>query len=47
MEIWSDEDVGICEICGKEVRRHEKEQSCLDWCKHADNCREIIKNMKR
>lgn len=47
VEIWSDEEVVTCEACGREVRRHEKEQSCLDWCEHADMCREIIKNTKR
>ena len=47
VEIWSDEDVGICDTCDKEIRRSEKEQSCLDWCEYADKCREMIKNVKR
>ena len=47
VEIWSDEDVGICDTCNKEFGRPEKEQSCLDWCEYADKCREIIKRMKR
>jgi len=47
VEIWSDEEVGICDTCGKETPRPTKEQSCLDWCEHADKCREIVKNMKR
>jgi len=46
VEIWTDEDTAICEICEKEVSRHEKEASCLDWCEFADKCREIIKNKK-
>lgn len=47
VEIWSDEDVGTCDACGNEMPRPNKEQSCLDWCEHAENCREIIANMKR
>jgi predicted RNA-binding Zn-ribbon protein involved in translation (DUF1610 family) len=47
VEIWSDEDTGICDSCNKEVSRPTKEQSCLDWCEYADKCREIIKRMKR
>lgn len=46
VEIWSDEDTGICEDCGRDIPRHEKEQSCLDWCEQADKCREIIKSIK-
>lgn len=44
VEIWSDEEVGVCDTCNKEFGRPEKEQSCLDWCEYADKCREIIKN---
>lgn len=47
VEIWSDEDVGICDTCNKELGRPEKEQSCLEWCEYADKCREIINRMKR
>jgi hypothetical protein len=46
VEIWSDEDTGICDTCSKEVGRPEKEPSCLDWCQYADKCREIIKRKK-
>ncbi|HDQ07117.1 MAG TPA: phosphohydrolase [Candidatus Bathyarchaeota archaeon] len=46
VEIWSDEDTGICDVCGKEVGRPEKEPSCLDWCQYADKCREIIRRKK-
>ena len=44
LEIWSDEEVALCEICEKQVYRPEKEASCLDWCEFADKCKEIIKN---
>jgi hypothetical protein len=47
VEIWSDEDVGVCTTCTEEVGRRAKEQSCLDWCESADKCREIIKLKKR
>jgi len=46
VEIWSDEDVGICDTCKRELGRPEK-QSCLEWCEYADKCREIINRMKR
>ena len=46
VEIWSDEDLGVCDTCEKEFSRPEKEASCLDWCEFADKCREIIKNKK-
>jgi hypothetical protein len=46
VEIWSDEDVCVCDTCEKEFGRPEKEASCLDWCEFADKCREIIKNKK-
>ena len=47
VEIWSDEDVGICLNCGAEWHRPEKEASCLDYCEYADKCREIIRSKQR
>ncbi|TRO47007.1 phosphohydrolase [Candidatus Bathyarchaeota archaeon] len=44
VEIWSDEDKTICDICNKEVTRQEKEASCLEWCEFADKCKAIINN---
>lgn len=46
IEIWTDEETAICDICEKEVKRPEKEPSCLDWCEFADKCRAIIQNKK-
>jgi hypothetical protein len=46
VEIWSDEVVGMCDTCNKEVGRLEQKQSCLDWCEHREKCREIIKRLK-
>jgi hypothetical protein len=46
VEIWSDEDTGVCDACGREVGRPGKEPSCLDWCQYADKCREIINSRK-
>ena len=46
VEIWSDEDKAICEICNKEVQRSEKETSCLEWCEFADKCKAIISSKK-
>lgn len=46
VEIWTDEEKAVCDICGKEIKRHEKEASCLEWCEFADKCRAIIENKK-
>lgn len=46
VEIWSDEDVGMCDTCNQESGRPNKEQSCLDWCEYADKCRAIIESKK-
>jgi hypothetical protein len=43
VEIWSDEDTGVCLKCGKEWPRPDSNASCLDYCDYADKCREIIK----
>jgi len=43
VEIWSDEDAGVCLDCGAKWKRAEENASCLDYCEYADKCREIIK----
>jgi len=43
VEIWSDEDAGVCLKCGKTWPRPDNNASCLDYCDYADKCREIIK----
>ncbi len=47
VEIWSDEDTGICEKCGAEWHEPDEHSSCLQYCEFADKCREIIKERKR
>lgn len=47
VEIWSDEDEGLCLDCGATWARPEKEASCLDYCEYADQCREIIEAKKK
>lgn len=42
VEICRDEEEGLCLDCGTTWARTEKEASCLDYCKYADKCREII-----
>jgi len=44
VEIWSDEDVGVCLKCGAEWHRPEKDASCLEYCEYAEKCREIIRS---
>ncbi len=46
VEIWSDEDAGICIACKRNIDRPEKQQSCLNWCEYADKCKEIIRQQK-
>lgn len=45
VEIWSDEDETRCSSCGATVVR-EQRLSCLEWCKYADRCRELIEKVK-
>lgn len=42
VEVWSDEDIGVCMKCGKKVSRPEKISSCLDWCPQAEKCKTTI-----
>lgn len=44
VEVWSDEDSGICIECGYEWKRPDENASCLNYCEYADKCREIIKS---
>lgn len=37
VEIWSDEATKTCPVCAKPLFRPGM-QSCLDWCKHAQEC---------
>jgi hypothetical protein len=46
VEIWSDEDVGVCNECNAEWRRPQKTNSCLEYCEYADKCRSIIDSRK-
>ena len=43
VEIWSDEDTGVCLDCGAEWAPPDRKASCLEYCEYADNCREIIR----
>lgn len=43
VEIWSDEDEGICLECGATWKKPEENASCLSYCEYADKCRELIK----
>ncbi len=47
VEIWSDEEKGVCLDCGAEWARPDEEASCLEYCEYADKCREIINSKKR
>jgi len=43
VELWSDEDVGTCTVCGAEWRRPEQDASCLYYCEYAEKCRALIR----
>jgi hypothetical protein len=42
VELWSDEDTGVCIACGAEWVRPDPTASCLEYCEYADQCRAII-----
>ncbi len=46
VEVWSDEDDGICIDCGNKWTRPEEKASCLDYCQYADQCKDIIKKRR-
>ena len=46
VEVWSDEDDGICIDCGNKCLIAEEKSSCLDYCQYSDQCKEIIKKRK-
>ena len=46
VEIWSDEDSGLCSDCNAEWTKPDKEVSCLDYCEYAETCQEIIETRK-
>ena len=43
VEIWSDEISAACPKCKKTVMRNDDKQSCLDWCKYAEECVGVVK----
>jgi len=47
VEIWSDEDKGVCLDCGAGWERTDREVSCLEYCEYADKCRGIIMSKRR
>lgn len=42
VEVWSDEDKGICMDCGADWVKPDETTSCLEYCEYADQCRNII-----
>ncbi len=46
VELWSDEDIGMCTECNEEWRRPGRNNACLDYCEYADKCRSIIGSRK-
>jgi len=38
VEIWTDEAVGRCLQCSRQVVRRKAEPSCAQWCTHAREC---------
>jgi DNA-directed RNA polymerase subunit RPC12/RpoP len=40
VEIWTDETEAECPECKLKVSK--KNQSCLEYCKYADTCKQII-----
>ena len=46
VEVWSDEDRGICIDCEAEWTNPNDGAPCLDYCEHAEQCKEIIKRKR-
>lgn len=44
VEIWSDEAEGRCIACGAPWTKPDETASCLQYCAHADQCRQIIRS---
>ncbi len=42
VEIFSDEERTACDKCGTVVFK-ERDPSCFDWCKYAEECLEELK----
>ena len=44
VELWSDETEGVCISCGATWKKPDDKTSCLEYCEHADQCKQIIDN---
>lgn len=42
VELWSDETEGVCISCGATWTKPSDTTSCLEYCAHADQCKQII-----
>jgi hypothetical protein len=47
VEMWSDEDYGLCLDCGEKKIIEDHTPSCLDYCEYADKCKGIIMRKRR
>jgi hypothetical protein len=47
VEVWSDEEEGVCLDCGAKYTKKEKTLSCLEYCEYADKCKGIIMSKTR
>jgi hypothetical protein len=43
IEVWSDEDEGVCIDCGTRWIKPDKKDFCLEYCEYSEQCKEIIK----
>ena len=46
VEVWSDEETGICIDCGAKITTEEKAPPCLEYCDYAVICKGIIMQKK-
>lgn len=44
VEVWSDEDEGVCINCGAKWTTPNSKASCLDYCEYAEQCIKILEN---
>jgi hypothetical protein len=47
VEVWSDEDHGVCLDCGERQAKEDPSPSCLEYCEYAPKCKGIIMRKRR
>jgi len=46
IEFWKDDPLRICNQCNKEVCNPRMNIGCAKWCKHGDECLDVLNKVK-